>query len=30
MLLRTRLDEWALSPDLAEILNGEKLQARVL
>jgi hypothetical protein len=30
MLLRTRLDEWELNPELIEILNGEKLQARVL
>ena len=30
MLLRTRLDEWELSPEVIEKLNGEKLQARVL
>jgi hypothetical protein len=30
ILLRTRLDEWELNPEFVEILNGEKLQARVL
>jgi hypothetical protein len=30
MILRTRLDEWELSPEVIEILNGEKLQASVL